>query len=418
VPEPSYFGESPLRIDGLYRRGGALSSGKPITYFLRFVADGSVQSAWIHGEERSGRNGETALDSRPAADRVEGSFELEGTTLSFATKSANGIVEYRGEIEADGSLVLDSHSHINGNREEGERFKFVKIEEGPRPLSKMIPRCIKLDCRKLRSGSVYEHGCGIRTNSSGWPLPGEGETVLGRWNVMGSRFFIDMKEDPQYGAYVTEGSLGILVTDKSLRGSFYEGKGPVGKLAIVRDILTFYWPYSLMGEPGVSHYKDDRRMHIMIEDPEHDGHLGLQGIRIPKGRNPDDFLSPILAAKNRAPEFHEQVWKAWESYRAAQQVGGAGEDPGRPAPLADRGAPEPEGGPGSGSPRDETAGGPETPAPTAVETNIGGMRFFDLSTVAETSPATPAGFKCESCGEAADAEDRFCSSCGQELIAH
>jgi hypothetical protein len=416
VPERERLGDRALRVDGLYRRGGALSSGKPINYFLRFAADGSVQSAWIHGEECSGRDGETELNRRPPADRVEGSFDLDGTALSFATKSANGIIEYRGEIEADGSLVLDSHSHINGNREEGTRYGFVEIEEGPRRLSEMVPRCVKLDCRKIRSGSVYEHGCGIRTNSSGWPLPGEGETVLGRWNVMGSRFFIDMKEDPQLGAYITEGSLGILVTDKSLRGSFYEGKGPVGKLSIVRDILTFYWPYSLMAEPGVSHYQDDRRMHIMIEDPEEDGHLGLQGITKPKGTKDDDFLSPVFSVKNRAPEFHEQLGGAWESYRAAQQADGAEENPGgAESPVGD--AREAEGGPSGGGPPDAPSQGPTTLAPTAVETDIGGTRYFDIGSAPDSSPGTPMELECSSCGGPIEAEDRFCSLCGQDLAA-
>jgi hypothetical protein len=58
-----------------------------------------------------------------------------------------------------------------------------------------------------------------------------------------------------------------------------------------------------------------------------------------------------------------------------------------------------------------------TRPPTTVETDIGGTRFFDLSAVAETSASNPVGFKCGSCGEAVDADDRFCSSCGQDLIA-
>lgn len=390
------FGGSPLRLDGLYRRSAALSNRSPITYFLRFAADGSVQSAWMHGDNCSGRDGDYELNRRAAADRVEGTFEVDDATLSIVTKSSNGVVEYRGVIGADGSLVLDSHSHINGNREAGNRFEFVEIEEGPRRLTEMIPRCIKLDCRKLRSGSVFEHGCGIRTTSSGWPLPHEEEAVLGRWNVMGSRFFIDMKKDPGYGAYITEGSLGILVTDKSLRGSFYEGKGPVGKLAIVRDILTFYWPYSLMAEPGVSHYQDDRRMHIVIEDPEHDGHLGLQGITQAKGTKADDFLGRVFSVKNRAPEFHEQVGRAWERFGDSEGV------PDREQPAV-------------GEPTREPG---ETPPPTAVDTNIGSTRFFDLSTVADTATTNPTDLRCASCGEAVDTEDRFCASCGQELAAH
>lgn len=279
----------------------------------------------------------------------------------------------------------------------------------------MIPRCVKLDCRKLRSGSVYEHGCGIRTTSSGWPLVGEGETVLGRWNVIGSRFFIDMRKNPQFGAYITEGSLGVFVTDRSLRGSFYEGKGPVGKLAIARDILTFYWPYSLMAEPGVSHYQDDRRMHIMIEDPEHDGHLGLQGITQAKGTKADDFLGRVFSVKNRAPEFHEQVGKAWQRYRDAEPLAGEGENLEGPASPS---VAEPESSGARGNPSGEPArGSAETPAPRAIETTIGGTRFFDLSTADSGGSADSSKPMCAVCGEAVAAEDSFCSSCGRNLAA-
>jgi hypothetical protein len=278
----------------------------------------------------------------------------------------------------------------------------------------MIPRCIKLDCRKLRSGSVFEHGCGIRTTSSGWPLPGEDETVLGRWNVIGSRLFIDMKDDPGYGAYITDGSLGILVTDKALRGSFYDGKGHAGKLKIVRDVFTFYWPYSLMAEPRVSHYQDDRRTHILIEDPEQDGHLGLQGITKPKGTKPDDFLSPVLSVKNRAPEFLAQVVKARERFCAGSGIGGApGAEDGTTSTdhHAER--------PGGASDEQPGYGEPSRPAgsqlPTAIDTGIGGTRFFDLATVADPASTEPVDLSCASCGGEIEEEDRFCPSCGQDL---
>lgn len=346
-----------MELDGLYRTEEALTDGKPLSRFLRFNADGAVEGATMHGEARSGRDGEYELDRRVAAKRELGSFKVDGETLSFSIASSAGTVDYRGVFEPDGSLLLDSHSHINGHREEGRRFDLVEIEEGPRRLSEMIPRCIKLDCRKLGSGSAFEHGCGIRTTSSGWPLPGADETVLGRWNVIGARLLIDMKDDPEYGPYITDGSLGVLVTDKSLRGSFYEGKGHAGKLAIVRDVFTFYWPYSSMAEPGYSHYRDDRRMHVMIEDPEEDGHLGLQGITKPKGNKPDDFLSPVFSVKNRAPEFLEQVGKARECFYAGELAGGEADRP----------------------------------------------------------SVDPTELRCASCGGELGAEDRFCSTCGQDL---
>lgn len=179
----------------------------------------------------------------------------------------------------------------------------------PRKLVEMIPRCIKLDCWKLGSEG-YGHPCGLRTTSRGWPLPGDGETEIGRWNANGGRLFIDLIADPEFGPYVQEAWLGVLVTDKALRGSFYEGKGPVGKLSPSHHMLAFYWPYSLMAEPKMSSYQDDRRLHVIIEDPSGDGHLGLQGIAKPKTTKPDDFMSPVFSVKNRYEEFFDQVVEA------------------------------------------------------------------------------------------------------------
>ena len=317
MSDPVKLPGAELRLDGLYRSGGALSDGSPITYFLRFKDDGVVEGAWMRGEDQSGADGTYELDRRVAAQRNSGRFAVEGSSLNFSLTDSAGAVDYRGAIAPDGTLTLDSNSHINGHREQGRRYEFVEVEKGPRRLTELIPRSIKLECMKLKSGTVFEHGCGLRATSSGWPLPGEGETALGRWNVMGSRLLIDTSTYPNRGPYISGGSLGVLVTDKSLRGSFYEGKGPVGKLAIVRHVFTFYWPYSLMTEPDYSHYKDDRRMHVMIEDPEQDGHLGLQGIVKAKGNKPDDFLRPVLSARNRAPEFMEQLFKARERFLGA-----------------------------------------------------------------------------------------------------
>lgn len=55
--------------------------------------------------------------------------------------------------------------------------------------------------------------------------------------------------------------------------------------------------------------------------------------------------------------------------------------------------------------------------PTAVDTNVGGTRFFDLSTVADTVSVDSTELECGSCGVPVDAEDRFCSACGQDLAA-
>lgn len=218
-------------------------------------------------------------------------------------------------VTPDGALRLDFHSHINGYRCAGAVYTFVP---GKRLLTEMVPRCIKLACLKMKPGTVYEHPCGLRTTSDGWPLPADDETSLGRWHVRGSRLHIDLKENTGGQPYVRDGDLGLLVTDTALRGSFYKGTGPVGKLGISRHVLAFYWPYSEMSEPTVSYYRDDRRQHMIIEDHAGDGHLGLQGITKPKSDKADAFLSPVFSMKNRLPELFEQVCQAHAQYQAAK----------------------------------------------------------------------------------------------------
>lgn len=180
----------------------------------------------------------------------------------------------------------------------------------PRKLTEMVPRCIKIDCTKLRGGSVYEHACGIRTTLLGWPLAGDGETAIDRWDVGGSKLFIDMVADPDYGAYVVDGELGLLVTDKAIRGSFYQGNGPVGNLQLGRHVFSFYWPYSLMAEPLASFYRDDRRVHLMIQDPDEDGHLAVRSATKPKSSKEDAFIGPVFAVKNRVEELAKQIAEA------------------------------------------------------------------------------------------------------------
>lgn len=301
MPTPSPG--SGVRFDGIYQW-----PNEPWIYCLRFKADGTVESICLQGTSVSAEDVASKLDARLAKTQVHGPFAVEGDRLTFSVTSANGTIDYGGKVTSQGELVLDSHSHINGNREKGAVYGFTEVSR-PRRLYEMVPRCLKLDCGKIKYGTVYEHGCGIRVTDGGWPLPSEGETAIGRWNVIGSRLHIDMNDDPS-GPYVREGSLGVLVTDKAVRGSFYEGKGRVGKLGIQRHVFTFYWPYSLMKEPTLSHYQDDRRMHLIIEDPDQDGHLGLQGITKPKSRKEDDFLSPVLSMKNRIDELADQLTSA------------------------------------------------------------------------------------------------------------
>ena len=56
MPEPVRFGESPLRLDGCTAGQMCSPAGTDsIAYFLRFDSDGTVQSPWVRGEDRSGR---------------------------------------------------------------------------------------------------------------------------------------------------------------------------------------------------------------------------------------------------------------------------------------------------------------------------------------------------------------------------
>jgi hypothetical protein len=298
MPEAEH--DPKVRFDGVYQ----LISG-PNTYCLRFKANGTVESTTLRGTSLSADTVVSSLDARLPEAKDEGHFSLSGGRLKFSCTSPYGTVDYEGRIGTSEELVLDSYSHINGNRASGEIYRFAVIT-GSRKLYEMVPRCLKLDCGKIKYGTTYEHGCGIRVTDGGWPLPARDEKSIGRWNVMGSRLFIDAKDDPA-GPYVRDGSLGLLVTDRSIRGSFYEGNGPVGKLSIRRHVLTFYWPYQLMNQPTISFYEDDRRLHLIIEDPDKDGHLGLQGVTRPKSAKVDDFLSPVLSVKNRIEELAAQL---------------------------------------------------------------------------------------------------------------
>lgn len=57
------------------------------------------------------------------------------------------------------------------------------------------------------------------------------------------------------------------------------------------------------------------------------------------------------------------------------------------------------------------------PPPTAVDTDIGGTRSFDLASVADSPSSVATNLACESCGGEIESGDRFCASCGQDLGA-
>jgi hypothetical protein len=84
----------------------------------------------------------------------------------------------------------------------------------------MVPRYIKLNPKALKR--PFSHECGIVADTYGWPRLGDGEQEIGRWHAESARLFIDVVSDPNFGPYV-KGSVGLLVTDRSIGGSFYSG---------------------------------------------------------------------------------------------------------------------------------------------------------------------------------------------------
>lgn len=183
----------------------------------------------------------------------------------------------------------------------------------PRKLSEMVPRCIRADCTKIPRGVVYDHDAGIRISSSGWPLAGEGESPVARWNGVGAVFIINALEDPDGGPFLTDGELGLLITDKALRGTFYEGKGHgagAAGLRVERRVVTFYWPFAQMNPVRGSFYLNGPRgHHTVIEDPTGDGHLGIPVARRAKGDGQEDFFSGF-SMSNKVEEFAEELESA------------------------------------------------------------------------------------------------------------
>lgn len=178
----------------------------------------------------------------------------------------------------------------------------------PRKLTEMVPPCIFVNCEKISYGTTYEHACGVRTTHYGWPLPGDGEEPLSKWQGDDARFLIDIVAEPDLGPYITNGGVALLVTDKSLRGSFFEGQGSGSSgLQRMKRVLSFVWPYAQMAEVQTSIYSDNPRLHVIIEDPRKDGQLGVPIAQRAKGAKEGDFHPGIFAMRNQAEAFGEAL---------------------------------------------------------------------------------------------------------------
>lgn len=129
---------SPLRFDGLYC--------EPLTVegrnCLRFYKDGLVFSASLGNmvtDEKLINVAEwlTRDPEKKGKYISEGSYLIKGRRVTFTdtviydeAKSRREVtVDYKGVIRNFGrTLILDSYSHYNGNREKARRFVFIKIK--------------------------------------------------------------------------------------------------------------------------------------------------------------------------------------------------------------------------------------------------------------------------------------------------
>ncbi|WP_103068598.1 hypothetical protein [Aquimarina sediminis] len=92
--------------------------------YLRFYSNGKVISASTECEA-------TALDLKDWFNlEMEylsiGNYKLNGQRIRFSTTSRNGKVNYKGQINKDGTLKLKSKSLINGYKSR-EEYLFVKV---------------------------------------------------------------------------------------------------------------------------------------------------------------------------------------------------------------------------------------------------------------------------------------------------
>lgn len=108
---------SALRFDGLYL-AYELFSLSDTRHYLRFYPDGTVLAV-----SSNGKPSQVAKWFCKPGDQT-GHYTVSGSRVEFSGKSAMGIVDYKGTIDRT-CLRLSTHSHINGNRDEG-LYSFVR----------------------------------------------------------------------------------------------------------------------------------------------------------------------------------------------------------------------------------------------------------------------------------------------------
>lgn len=123
-----------VRYDGFYVNDTD-SSGHTLKVF-RFYEDGNlIQTSVLKGTS------ENMADSLPDGDWFNrdntdrkrvfvGTYTIDGTHITFDTNSSTGNVEYDGQVE-ETRLVVDVHSNINGNEEQGRVYTFIPFTQVP-----------------------------------------------------------------------------------------------------------------------------------------------------------------------------------------------------------------------------------------------------------------------------------------------
>lgn len=116
-----------LRFDGIYCR-----FDKDLDHAIRFYEDGLVIAQTIQGDVDEGLSSMFPQGTWFGREHFnKGSYKLTGsdglTDIEFTTVSDNGSVDYSGTVFG-GGLLLNVHSHINGNKAYDLRYFFFSDE--------------------------------------------------------------------------------------------------------------------------------------------------------------------------------------------------------------------------------------------------------------------------------------------------
>jgi hypothetical protein len=121
---------SGVRIDGLYYADIGSDPGNPIYQYFRFYADstGLTTHATTAKPEQAAK-----WLNKDAEGAEEGTYKLEGTTLTFVVGNERAYTQYSGTLLADGWILSFS----------GRKFAFVHAtfpREGARPGENRSPK--------------------------------------------------------------------------------------------------------------------------------------------------------------------------------------------------------------------------------------------------------------------------------------